>query len=265
VRRWRPTRRQKRLLISAGSALAAIAVAGSVWAYIASAPQRAQSQFEQGSRRMTPGNYRDAVQSFDHAIQIWPHLPQSYYQRGIAHHLLGEADAALDDFTRAITEDPRFGAAYTERGTIRRERGDLDRALQEFTRAVEVDPSANSLYQRGQTYVALGQPQKALEDFDRAIAELPDAPFIYTARAEVKRRLGDLAGYKADHDLAIQNEYRGLSPAWVDLPLPANTPEEAVAEQQDSKERVEKNLTQEKVASPKKQLPAKRRVGTPKE
>jgi tetratricopeptide (TPR) repeat protein len=252
VRRWRLTPRQKRLLIAAGSFLVAIAIAGSVWSYIASEPQRAQAQFEQGFRRMTPGNYRDAVRSFDRAIEIWRHMPQAYYQRGIAHHFLGDADAALEDFTLAIAENPRLGAAYTERGTILRERGDLDRALQEFTRAVAVDPSANSLYQRGQTYALQGQPQKALEDFDRAVAELRDAPYLYSARAEVKRSLGDLAGSKADLDLAVQNQYRGLSPAWVDLPLPPNTPEEASADQR-------------KEASPEKPVQVKRRVATPKQ
>lgn len=232
VQRWRPTPRQRRLLISAGSVLLAIAVAGGVWSYIASAPQRAQNQFDQGFRRMTPGNYREAVHSFNRSIEIWPHLPQAYFQRGIAHHVLGEADTAFDDFTRAIAGNPRFGDAYAERGTILRERGDLDRALQEFNLAVEVDPSANSLYQRGQTYALQGQPQRALEDFDRAIAELPDAPYLYSARAEVKRSLGDLTGSKSDLDRAVQNQYRGLSPAWVDLALPPNTPEEAEPESQ---------------------------------
>ena len=224
VSRWHPTTRQKGMLISAGSVLAVIVLTGGVWAYIASAQQRAQTQFERGALLMIPGSYRDAVQRFDRAIQISPHFAQAYYQRGVAHHLLGEADAAVGDLTSAIAENPQFGAAYTERGTILRDRGDLDRALADFTRAVEVEPSANGFYQRGQTYASLGQPQKAVEDFDRAIAELPDAPSIYRARAEAKRSLGDMAGSKADHDVAIQNEYGDVPPAWVDRPLPPDSP-----------------------------------------
>lgn len=229
MRRWRPTPSQKRLLITAGSVLAVIAIAGGAWTYIASAPQRAQAEFDQGVQRMTPGSYREAVRYFDRAVEILPQFPRAFYQRGIAHHLLGETDAAVADLTRAIDENPSFGAAYTERGTLLRERGDLDRALQDFSRAVEIEPSANGFYQRGQAYASLGQPQKAIEDFDRAIAELRDAPAIYRARAEAKRSLGDMAGYKADHDVAVQNEYQDAPPAWVDQPLPANTPEEATS------------------------------------
>ncbi|HXP87177.1 MAG TPA: tetratricopeptide repeat protein [Bryobacteraceae bacterium] len=224
VSQWHPTPRQKRMLISAGSALAAILLTGGVWVYITSAPQRAQTQLEQGTRLMIPGSYRDAVKRFDRSIQIWPHLADAYYQRGIAHHLLGDADAATEDLTSAIAENPQLGAAYTERGTIFRDHRDLERALADFTRAVEVNPSPNGFYQRGQTYASLGQPQKAIEDFDRAIAELPDAPAIYRARAEAKRSLGDMAGYKADHDVAIRNEYGDVPPAWVDRPLPPDSP-----------------------------------------
>lgn len=224
----RPRRRltpgQKRLLISGGSALAVIVLAGGTWSYLGSAQQRAQAQFDQGTRLMTPGTYSGAVQRFDRAIRIWPHFAQAYYERGIAHHLLGDADTAAADFTQAIEENPQFGAAYTERGTILRDRGDLTGALQDFSRAVELEPSANGFYQRGQAYASLGQMEKALEDFDRAIAELRDAPYVYRARAEVKRKLGDLAGYKADHDVAIQAEYHDGPRAWVDQPLPADAP-----------------------------------------
>jgi tetratricopeptide (TPR) repeat protein len=253
VSQWHPTRQQKRMLISAGSALAVILITGGVWAYIASAQQRAQTQVDRGALLMIPGSYRDAVKRFDRAIEISPHVAQGYYQRGVAHHLLGEADAAVADLTSAIAENPQFGAAYTERGTILRDRGDLEHALADFARAVEVEPSANGFYQRGQTYASLGQPQKAIEDFDRAIAELPDAPFIYRARAEAKRNLGDLAGYKADHDLAIQNEYRDSPPAWVDRPLPPEVLGDRTVEQK-------RGASQKKPPAP-----AKRREVPPKE
>jgi tetratricopeptide (TPR) repeat protein len=232
VRRWHPTPRQKRLLISTGSGLGAIVLIAGVWSYIASAPQRAQAQVDQGTPLMVPGSYRSAIQHFDRSIQIWPHLAVAYYRRGIAHHLLNETDAAIADLGAAIAENPQFGAAYTERGTILRDRGDRQGALADFDRAVQIEPSPNGFYQRGQTYASLGQPQKAIQDFDRAIAELPDAPFIYSARAAAKRSLGDAAGYKADHDLAVETEYKGRPPAWVDLPLPPDSPQPALAEQQ---------------------------------
>src|SRR5579871_2193496 len=82
VRKWHPSPRQKRILIGSGSALAVILTAGGAWAYIASAPQRAQTQVDQGTRLMVPGSYRDAIKRFDRALEIAPHFAQAYYERG---------------------------------------------------------------------------------------------------------------------------------------------------------------------------------------
>jgi len=210
-----------------------------VWEWVASAPERAQAQFDSGSRLMTPGAYGEAVKRFDRAVAISPHLAGAYYERGVAHHLLGDADAAINDLSRAIAEDPNYGEAYTERASILLERGshdrgNLERALADFTQAVEVEPSANGFYQRGQTYASLGQPDKAIADFDRAIAESPNSPYIYRARAEAKRSLGDMAGYQADRDFAIRSEYGGAPPAWVDQPLPGDRNQESAVSSQKS-------------------------------
>jgi tetratricopeptide (TPR) repeat protein len=212
-----------------GSVLAVAAVTISTWFYIASAPDRAQAQFERGMHQMGAGAYRDAVKSFDHSISIWPYNAAVFFNRGVAHRILsvgnaGDGDAAIADLSRAIAENSSFGQAYTERGAIFEERGDLERAMQDFTRAVELEPSADGYFQRGQAYALMGQPQKAVEDFDRAILERPDAPYIYRARGVAKRSLGDLAGYASDRDQSVKLEAGDFPRAWVDLPLPSGAP-----------------------------------------
>jgi tetratricopeptide (TPR) repeat protein len=89
---------------------------------------------------------------------------------------------------------------------------------------VELEPSANGYFQRGQAYAQMGQPQKAVEDFNRAIVERPDTPYIYRARGAAKRSLGDLAGYAADRDQSVKLESSDFPRAWVDVPLPAGAP-----------------------------------------
>jgi tetratricopeptide (TPR) repeat protein len=188
-------------------------------------------QFEQGMRQMGAGAYRAAAASFDHSIATWPHIAAAFYNRGMAHRLLGESDAAIADFSQAIAERADYGEAYTERGAIAQARGDAAHAMQDFSRAVELTPSANGYFQRGEAYALLGQPQKALEDFDRAILERPDAPYIYRARAAVKKSLGDLDGYAADRDRSVKTEIIDFPPAWVDAAAaatasPRNSPGE---------------------------------------
>jgi hypothetical protein len=50
----------------------------------------------------------------------------------------------------------------------------------------------------------LGQFDKAIEDYDRAIAERRDAPWVYLARSIAKRTLGDEAGYRRDQERAAE-------------------------------------------------------------
>ena len=61
-------------------------------------------------------------------------------------------------------------------------------------------------YQRGEAYEKLGEHQKALADFDAAIAEFRDAPYAYRARAVTKRNIGDREGAQADENTAQQIE-----------------------------------------------------------
>jgi len=118
-----------------------------------------------------------------------------------------QTDAALADFNRALELNPNLSGAYTARGYIYRERGDVQRALAEFTRSIQVEPNVEAYYERGQTYESLGDHQKAIPDLDEAIAMMRDAPYIYRARALVKLKLGDTAGYQEDHAMARKFEH----------------------------------------------------------
>jgi tetratricopeptide (TPR) repeat protein len=224
--RWRPTRRQNRILVATGFTVISLSVAGGVWQYIASAPDRAQVQFDFGMRLMGAGAYRTALDNFDRSIAIWPHSPGVFYNRGIAHRLLGEYDAAMADFSQTILLNPSHGGAYTERASIAQERGDVQHAMEDYSHAVDLAPTANGYYQRGRAYLKLGQAEKALNDFGLAIHEQPNAPYLYRARASVRRSLGDENGYAADRNESLSLEHAAAGRAWVDGPLPKSAASE---------------------------------------
>jgi tetratricopeptide (TPR) repeat protein len=200
-------RRLRRILVSILS-LALLAVAGwLVIRYIVSAPERAEAKFQEGMHLMAPATYQDAIARFDQAIAIAPRHAQALYQRGMAKRTLGRADEALSDFTQAAGADPSLAAAYIARGFIYRERGNIKGALDEFSRAIEIKPAIEGFYERGQTWESLGEHQKAIADYDEAIAIMRDAPYVYRARALVKREIGDQAGSEADRAMALQFEH----------------------------------------------------------
>jgi tetratricopeptide (TPR) repeat protein len=201
-------RKQRRLIfITAG----VIVVAGAGWgiySYIAAAPQRAQKEYDYALTLTGPGNYRKAIDALNQAIQIWPEMANAYLERGICHHYLSEDTAALADLDRALELDPSLAHAYVVRGSIFGQQGHGDKALQEFAKSIAASPSLDAYFARGQIYEAKGEHQKAIADFDQAVAFIPDAPYVYRARAFAKQNLGDAAGAEADRLIARGYEHR---------------------------------------------------------
>jgi tetratricopeptide (TPR) repeat protein len=200
--RRRLNRAQRRLIRVTSITLALGTSAWAVYAYIASAPERASRHYRQAMQLLGPGDFQGAAAQFTKAIAIFPEYADAYLGRGKARQAAGQSEAAVADFEKAMAIDPTLDVAYIARGTIEASRGDFQKALADFTRAIHLHPTADGYYQRGLTYQKLDQPKLALADYDAAIASDPAAPSIYLARAAVKRVLGDLPGARADHERA---------------------------------------------------------------
>jgi tetratricopeptide (TPR) repeat protein len=65
----------------------------------------------------------------------------------------------------------------------------------------------DAYFQRGQILDAQGDHQKALDDYDHAIAQDRESPYVYLARAMAKESLGDAEGAHADRQIANQIEH----------------------------------------------------------
>lgn len=202
-----PTRRplnraQRRLLRGTSIAIALGAGAWGVYAYIASAPDRALSHYQAGMRLLGPGDFQGAAAQFTKAIEIVPEYADAYLGRGKARLAAGQADAALADFEKAIAIDPTLDLAYTSRGMLWRSRGNSQQALADFTKSIHLHPTAEAYYQRGLIFQSLDDPKRAVDEYDLAIDYDPGAPFAYLARAKAKQDLGDTTGARKDRENA---------------------------------------------------------------
>lgn len=204
--RHRLNRAQRRLIRVTSIAVALGAGTWAVYAYIASAPDRALGHYREGMRLLGSGDSEDAAAQFTTAIDIFPEYGDAFLGRGKARQAAGQSEAALADFDKAIAINPTFDLAYTLRGTIERSKGDSQKALADFTRSIHFHPSADAYYQRGLTYQTLHQARRAVDDYDLAIDYDPGAPYIYRARAKAKRDLGDAAGARQDQETAERVE-----------------------------------------------------------
>jgi tetratricopeptide (TPR) repeat protein len=200
-------RKQRRMIFGTLTVFVLAGIGWAIYAYIGTAPQRAQSAFDDAQRLMSAGHYARAIDGFTRTLSIWPQMANAYVERGLAHHFMGEDPQALADLDRALGLDPNLSAAYAARGSISRDHGDVSRAMAEYSRSIETSPNVEAFFERGQLYEKLGEHQKAIADYDQAIAYLRDAPHVYRARAFAKSNMGDEQGAKADRDMAHSLEH----------------------------------------------------------
>lgn len=201
-------RRQRRLITVTVAVVALICAGGGVYYYVSNAPVRADREFQLGMSLMGPNKYLDAITHFNRALAISSQLPNAYLERGNAERILGQPDAALADYQSAADLNPSLAPAHNGIALIYLERHDQRHALEELSKSIALQPTVEGYYQRGQILETQGDHQKAIEDYDRAIAEERDAPFVYRARALSKANLGDEEGARQDRLLATQIEHR---------------------------------------------------------
>jgi tetratricopeptide (TPR) repeat protein len=197
-------RRQRWLIMITAGTIFAIAVGAGIVNYIENAPQRADKEFEEGMKLLRPGKYPDAVTHFTRALSTSPQLADAYLERGSAHRSLGEDDAALADFQAAANLNPALAEAHIGMALIYIARHDSRHAFDELNKSIDLKPTLEAYYQRGEILDNQGEHQKAIDDFNAAIAFSRDSPDVYLARAQAKANLGDLEGAHADRVMAGQ-------------------------------------------------------------
>jgi len=202
-RRLKP--KQKRLLTAAGIFLLLAGAGFGAYSWVASAPQRAEAEYQAGMKFMQPGHYQEAIPKFTRAVEIHP-LASAYVERGFAHRYLGQNDQAAADLEKAIDLDSGSVRAYSGLGSIYRDRGDTRRAVEQYSKSIQISGNVDALFERGQLYESLGEHQKAVDDFTAAIERIRDAPYIYRARAMAKSNMGDADGAEADRNTARSME-----------------------------------------------------------
>ncbi len=231
---------RRRRTIAAISAIVILLLGSAGWLYKAQTdPIRALKSMESGRRRLSVGDYGEAILDLNNAISIDPdnlQIVDAYLLRGRAHVAMGRAEEALPDFTKAIQRAPNNVAAYMDRGLAYfdvglynqalndagkiieldnqsadgyalhgmalRETGNLEAAMDDFNRAVELEPNLANRLQRGLLLQKLGRHEEAIEDFNEAIYLNPASPTAYFSRAQSLRELGEEAAATQDHRTA---------------------------------------------------------------
>jgi tetratricopeptide (TPR) repeat protein len=145
-----------------------------------------------GNANYTLGNYRQAIEDYDRAIEINPDFLDAHNNRGDAYIGLGNYRQAIEDYNRAIEINPDFVDAYSNRGLSYSKLGQYQLAIEDFNKVISLKPAyADAYYSRGNAYGVLGQYQLAIEDFNKVISLKPAYTMAYLNRGTAYARLGN--------------------------------------------------------------------------
>ena len=174
---------------------------------------RGQAYRAVGDQARAAADYSAAIQLFDQSTKTATLEANQFLQRGIAHHALNDTERALSDYDEAIRLDTGNALAHVDRGIlIATRKADMRRAIGDFDRALALVPdNVDTLILRGNAYTSVGEHGRALADLDRAARLAPDNPRAFMVRGLVNARLGDMERAFADYNMALS-----LDPKYVD-------------------------------------------------
>jgi len=108
-------------------------------------------------------------------------------------------------WNHVIEKEPtRIPVAYNNRGACLSEIGQFDKAIEDFDKAIAINSSYSLAYNnRGKIFLQRGMVDWAIKDFDKAIALNPSFSIAYNNRAMAFSKMGQLDKAMVDYDKAI--------------------------------------------------------------
>lgn len=162
-----------------------------------------------------------ALEQFERVVTLKPERAHAYYGRGWALLRMGESARALGSFQTALRLEPRNATYRLGVAWARHNSGEHAEAIADATAAIALEPAnAEAFDLRGRCHEALGDLDRALEDYSQAARLDPADPDPRVGMANVYRRRQDAA--KASEADALAERARSRQ-----KPLEGVPPEQA--------------------------------------
>ena len=95
---------------------------------------------DQGVQLYGAGQWVEALEQFDRAIELAPKFSEAYNSRGLTYHMLEMRHQAIADFDQAVQVNPRYAEAFFNRALAKFELGAMREAIADMDKAIELDP-----------------------------------------------------------------------------------------------------------------------------
>ena len=101
---------------------------------------------------------------------------------GLKLYYAKDYDGAIKLFDEALELKPDYAEVYDNRGTCYADLGQHERAIEDFDKAIALNPNFLVYNNRGCSYFNLEQYEQATQDLDKAIQLMPDFAASYIVR-----------------------------------------------------------------------------------
>jgi len=124
--------------------------------------------------------------------QVWSHSGDpgvdALFQAGVAQMGRGDLDDATATFSRIIERKPDFAEGWNKRATVYFLAGEYEKSLRDCDEVMKRNPlHFGALSGYGQIHLRLGDPEKALPYFERALAINPTLGQVEAVIEQLKR------------------------------------------------------------------------------
>jgi serine/threonine-protein kinase len=144
-------------------------------AAIALRPNYWRNHAQLGDMLLRAGRLDESIAAYRRITELQPDSARGFQRLGRAQQAAGRADEAIESYEKANAIRESWGT-YSNMGTLHYWRGDNVKAAAAYRRAIQLDPNQPELYANlGDALQKLGQPDRAAEQYRRAIVEVRKA------------------------------------------------------------------------------------------
>jgi tetratricopeptide (TPR) repeat protein len=150
----------------------------------------AEARLLMGTARFGMGEFADALQEFQKAVELNPKLPSANGYLGRALLATGDMAGAATAFRRELEQNPNDFESNLHLAVILKQDQEFEAAKKHLQRSLQVRPGdVRILYQQATIRVAEGQAEQARETLEAIVKEAPHFVEAHVTLATVYYRL----------------------------------------------------------------------------
>ena len=125
--------------------------------------------FNMGLEFYEVGDYTNALNSFDNALELNPNDDELIYFKSLALANLGDFDIAIDFIGRAIEINPNDERYWNDKANFLIKSGNFNEAICCYNKSIELNPDDSVLWtNKGFLYIQMEEYKKALKCYKKA-------------------------------------------------------------------------------------------------